>query len=97
LGRGSVKTILSKGFVLFCFVLFVVVFKQILPEFICKSSIGHWSFANSVWVGVSQQSICLHTGRSLFSGAFTGAWAPLGAWAGAEAWVLAGALACALV
>ena len=48
-------------------------------KFICKNSIGHWSSANSVWVGVSQQSICLHTGRSLFYGAFTGAWAPLGA------------------
>ena len=47
--------------------------------FICKNNIGHWSSANSVWVGVSQQSICLHTGRSLFYGAFTGAWAPLGA------------------
>jgi hypothetical protein len=62
-----------------------------LPEFICKISIGHWSPANCVWVGVSQLSISLHTGRSLFYGVFTGTWA------GGEAWALAGALAPALV
>jgi hypothetical protein len=47
--------------------------------------------------GVPQQSVCLHVGRSLSYGTFTGTWAPLGAWAGAEAWALAGAVASALV
>jgi hypothetical protein len=57
---------------LFCFVLVLFLFSCL--KFICKSSIGHWPSTNSVYVGVSQQSVCLHIGRNLFHEV----WVPLG-------------------